>query len=117
MLPDPLSTRPSIHVHAYWGLGHETSGVSVCLSVNLSVCLYKVLHTMMTISILDRYDDVTCLVTTGHGKSYSTGLDIATTAPFIHDWDKMEHDMAVLHKLLARLLSYPMPTVAAMNGG
>ena len=63
-----------------------------------------------------RYTDVTCLVTTGVGKVYSAGLDISTNSPSTHDWNKIAQDMATLQKLLARLLTFPMPTVAAMNG-
>jgi len=55
-------------------------------------------------------------VTTGVGKVYSAGLDISTNSPSTHDWDKIAQDMATLQKLLARLLTFPMPTVAAMNG-
>ena len=63
-----------------------------------------------------RYTDVTCLVTTGVGKVYSAGLDIGTNSSSTHIWNKIASDMGMLLKLLARLLVFPMPTVAAMNG-
>jgi enoyl-CoA hydratase/carnithine racemase len=54
------------------------------------------------------------LVTTGDGKFYSNGLDLvwmrgqdaATLGPFL----------ASFQRLLARLLAFPLPTVAAVNG-
>ncbi|WP_433339034.1 enoyl-CoA hydratase/isomerase family protein [Spirillospora sp. CA-294931] len=53
------------------------------------------------------------LVTTGTGKFYSNGLDL--------DWlganeDKFEPYLERVHGLYARLLSLPLPTVAAVNG-
>ena len=54
------------------------------------------------------------LVTTGEGKFYSNGLDLAWMQgegaadldPFIAD----------VHRMFARFLAFPLPTVAAMNG-
>ncbi|MDV7134688.1 enoyl-CoA hydratase/isomerase family protein [Williamsia muralis] len=53
------------------------------------------------------------LVTTGHGKYYSTGADLSWGAqnPGQIDWCLSE-----IQALLARLLAFPMPTVAAMQG-
>jgi len=53
------------------------------------------------------------LVTTGTGKFYSNGLDL--------DWigrnaDQWEPYLDRVHGLFARLLTLPMPTVAAING-
>jgi len=53
------------------------------------------------------------LVTTGSGKFYSNGIDL--------DWlathgDQAERYVADLHALLARLVAFPVPTVAAING-
>ena len=53
------------------------------------------------------------LVTTGTGKFYSNGLDL--------DWlgqnaDRWGPYVARVHALFARLLTLPMPTVAAVNG-
>ncbi|WP_410670865.1 enoyl-CoA hydratase/isomerase family protein [Amycolatopsis sp. cmx-4-68] len=62
-------------------------------------------------STLDDVDDV--LVTTGAGKFYSNGLDL--------DWlmangDKASEYVADVQELLARVLTLPVPTVAAVNG-
>jgi enoyl-CoA hydratase/carnithine racemase len=69
---------------------------------------------------LDRaLDEVTgsppprALVTTGTGKFYSNGLDL--------DWlighaDQRTAYVSRVHRLLARVLSLPMPTVAAVGG-
>lgn len=55
----------------------------------------------------------TALVTTGTGKFYSNGLDL--------DWlmangDRMEWYVARVQSVLARVLTLPVPTVAAVNG-
>jgi enoyl-CoA hydratase/carnithine racemase len=62
-------------------------------------------------STLDDVDDV--LVTTGGGKFYSNGLDL--------DWlmangDKASEYVADVQELFARVLTLPVPTVAAING-
>ena len=56
------------------------------------------------------------MVTTGEGKFYSSGLDIDTESPLNHDAHQIAHDMGMLHTLLARLLTFPMPTIAAITG-
>ena len=53
------------------------------------------------------------LVTTGSGKFYSNGLDL--------DWllahgDQMQFYVGRVHALFARILTLPIPTVAALNG-
>ncbi|HWE91851.1 MAG TPA: enoyl-CoA hydratase/isomerase family protein [Pseudonocardiaceae bacterium] len=53
------------------------------------------------------------LVTTGGGKFYSNGLDL--------DWllghgDQADRYVADVHELLARVLTLPVPTIAAVNG-
>lgn len=53
------------------------------------------------------------LVTTGHGKYYSTGADLrwgAQNPGQIDGW------LNEIQALLARILAFPMPTVAAMQG-
>jgi Delta3-Delta2-enoyl-CoA isomerase len=62
-------------------------------------------------STLDEVEDV--LVTTGGGKFYSNGLDL--------DWlmangDKAAEYVAEVQELFARVLTLPVPTVAAING-
>ncbi|HKP40473.1 enoyl-CoA hydratase/isomerase family protein [Mycobacterium sp.] len=65
--------------------------------------------------ILDRVDagEAKALVSTGDGKYYSNGLDL--------EWlgshgDQAEWYVAQVHALLARVLTAPVPTVAAVNG-
>ncbi|MEO5873604.1 MAG: enoyl-CoA hydratase/isomerase family protein [Streptosporangiaceae bacterium] len=53
------------------------------------------------------------LVTTGTGKYFSNGLDL--------DWlgangDRLEPYLGEVHKLYARFINLPLPTVAALNG-
>jgi enoyl-CoA hydratase/carnithine racemase len=65
-----------------------------------------------------RLDDVASsdaegLVTTGTGKFYSNGLDL--------DWllangDQMQFYVGRVHALFARILTFPKPTAAALNG-
>lgn len=53
------------------------------------------------------------LVTTGAGKFYSNGLDLDYMAS--HP-DASEANLAEVHALLARVLSFPAPIVAAVQG-
>ncbi|KAA8889475.1 enoyl-CoA hydratase/isomerase family protein [Nocardia colli] len=53
------------------------------------------------------------LVTAGAGKFYSTGADIAWAAD--HS-DRIDEYLTEVQRLLARILTLPMPTVAALNG-
>ncbi|MFF5257536.1 enoyl-CoA hydratase/isomerase family protein [Actinomadura viridis] len=62
---------------------------------------------------VERAEGPRALVTTGTGKFYSNGLDL--------DWlgangDRFEEYLGRVHALYARLLSLPLPTVAAVNG-
>jgi len=54
------------------------------------------------------------LITTGEGKFYSNGLDLAWAAG--RSADEVRQAMAGMHALFARLLTFPMATVAAVNG-
>ena len=53
------------------------------------------------------------LVTTGTGKFYSNGLDLDWLGQNADQWGPY---VARVHALFARLLTLPMPTVAAING-
>jgi enoyl-CoA hydratase/carnithine racemase len=53
------------------------------------------------------------LVTTATGKFYSNGLD---TEWLFGNLDKMHGYLDRVHSLYTRLLAFPMPTVAAING-
>lgn len=54
------------------------------------------------------------LVTTGEGKFYSNGLDVAGLARL--GPDGVRGFLADLDRLFARVLAFPLPTVAALNG-
>ena len=54
------------------------------------------------------------LVTTGEGKFYSNGLDVAGLARL--GAEGVRAFLADLDRLFARLLTFPVPTVAALNG-
>ena len=62
-----------------------------------------------------RYEDATCLVTIGTGKYYSLGLDLEWIAGMsgFGELMKFSHEA---QQLLARLLTFPLVTVAALNG-
>ncbi|KAJ7534632.1 hypothetical protein O6H91_13G103700 [Diphasiastrum complanatum] len=70
-------------------------------------------------AILTALDEVendpsaTALITTNEGKYYSNGLDLFYLRSNL---DKHETFMMLFHKLLRRLLSFPMPTFAAICG-
>lgn len=53
------------------------------------------------------------LVTTGAGKYYSTGADLAWGA---QNPDRIDWYLTQMQALLARILTLPIPTVAALNG-
>ncbi|HEY7488235.1 MAG TPA: enoyl-CoA hydratase/isomerase family protein [Streptosporangiaceae bacterium] len=62
---------------------------------------------------VEKSDGPRALVTVGTGKFYSNGLDL--------DWltahpDELTAYLGKIHGLYARLLTLPMPTVAALNG-
>ena len=60
------------------------------------------------------YEDATSLVTMGEGKFYSLGLDLtALGALSAMEMQQFAYD---LQKLLLRLLTFPLVTVAAING-
>jgi enoyl-CoA hydratase/carnithine racemase len=54
------------------------------------------------------------MVTTGEGKFYSTGVDVATVQS--PNPGQFLEVLNQLQQLLARLLTFPMVTVAAING-
>ncbi|AYF75747.1 enoyl-CoA hydratase/isomerase family protein [Nocardia yunnanensis] len=58
-------------------------------------------------------DGSQALVTTATGKFYSNGLDLGWLSAH---GDRAEWYVAQVHSLLARLLSFPLPTAAALNG-
>ena len=60
------------------------------------------------------YEDATAVVTMGEGKFYSLGLDLNLMATMsLLELLQFSND---LQKLLARLLTFPLVTVAAING-
>ena len=66
--------------------------------------------------MLRSYDDASCVVTMGTGKFYSAGLDINEETPLNQKPHLIAQDMALLHALLARVLTFPLPTIAAISG-
>jgi enoyl-CoA hydratase/carnithine racemase len=66
---------------------------------------------------LDRVEGASspaALVTTGEGRFYCTGLHLPALAAAGRDG--AVEVLAGLHRLFARLLAFPVPTVAALNG-
>ena len=60
------------------------------------------------------YQDAKCLVTTGHDKYFSTGVD--TVLFESSSQDSIAKILSALQQLLYRLLTFPLVTVAAING-
>ena len=60
------------------------------------------------------YEDAKALVTIGKGKYYSLGMDLeqVATMPGLESLDFVYE----VQRLLARLLTFPLVTVAAVNG-
>ncbi len=63
---------------------------------------------------VERSEGPTALVTTGEDRFYSTGLDLGWLAT--QGGPAIGAFLSDLHLLLARMLSFPMATVAALNG-
>ena len=61
--------------------------------------------------LLYSYEDAKSLVTIGEGKYYSTGFDVQLVRS-----SRFVEAAGALQKLLARLLTFPLVTVAAVNG-
>jgi Delta3-Delta2-enoyl-CoA isomerase len=64
-------------------------------------------------TVQNAFGDV-CLVITGEDKTFSTGFNLEYVAKATADEKRLLMDKAV--ELLARLLAFPVPTVAAING-
>ena len=60
------------------------------------------------------YKDATCLVTIGEKKYYSTGVDVQVVRS--PDRTAFIQTLTEFQKLLVRLLTFPVVTVAAING-
>jgi len=69
------------------------------------------------LDIVEQDPGATSIITTGHSKYYSTGLDLQWLAEQQHHQptfvDGFSHRF---NTLLARVLSFPLPTVAAISG-
>ena len=63
---------------------------------------------------VEKSDGPAALVTTGVGKFYSNGLDLGWLAG--EGRAKIGPFLAAVHRLFARVLAFPRPTVAALNG-
>ena len=70
-------------------------------------------QTVVTISVCS-YEDATALVTMGEGKFYSLGLDLVGLAGL--SAVEIQQFADDLQKMLLRLLTFPLVTVAAING-
>ena len=65
-------------------------------------------------SVCCSYEDATCMVTIGEGKFFSLGLDLGwITGLNSHQLVEFVRNS---QKLLARILTFPLVTVAALNG-
>lgn len=71
-------------------------------------------HLNNALDEVEQSKDVDALVTVGAGKFFSNGIDIA----FVKDSNSENFSTFIneYSKLMARFLTFPMPTVAAING-
>lgn len=67
-----------------------------------------------TLDQVEALDDPLALVLTGEGKFFSNGLDLEAFAG--RPSEQLLEYVADVHALFARVLSMPLPTVAAING-
>uniref|UniRef100_A0A2C9M1D0 Uncharacterized protein n=1 Tax=Biomphalaria glabrata TaxID=6526 RepID=A0A2C9M1D0_BIOGL len=63
---------------------------------------------------VERYESCKGLITTGVGKFYGNGLDLEWLANITPE-DGLEF-RSILNRCIKRLLSFPLPTLAAING-
>lgn len=63
---------------------------------------------------VEKSEGPAALVTTGEGKFFSNGLDLAWLGGA--GAGEAERFLADVHRMFARLLAFPVPTVAAING-
>lgn len=61
-----------------------------------------------------RNDDIKIFASVSEGKFYSNGLDLQSVIN--SGLEKLEMFMDSFNALCARLVTFPMPTVAAING-
>ena len=88
------------------------------ITLEVSVITTQILQYMNIINPLFRDPDVHALVVRGEGKYFSTGHDL----PWINHLTQTQRRAEVAdyfqaqRKLTARMLTFPMPTVAVVNG-
>ena len=71
-------------------------------------------HTHSLLTHSRSFEDATAVVTMGEGKYYSLGLDLPVLATMsVVEITQFSHDV---QKLLLRILTFPLVTVAAING-
>ena len=106
-----MTQMPYIHVHVYTSLTTKLGCTTIAILIIIA-CTHTHTHTHTPHS--RSFEDATAVVTMGEGKYYSLGLDLPVLAtmsvveitPFSHD----------VQRLLLRILTFPLVTVAAING-
>lgn len=71
-------------------------------------------HLNNALDEIEHASDIDALVTVGCGKFFSNGLDIGFLMG--SNQNKVSNFMKGYSKLMARFLTFPMPTAAAING-
>lgn len=102
----------------------EVKGLSLYISDDIAVIVMDRGENRFNIDFLESMSivldhvekDETCrgLITTGIGKFYSNGIDVAWMMEQSHR--DVERFMVMLWELLKRMTIFPVPTVAAING-
>ncbi len=95
---------------------YENSGGLVTIRINRPPYNVLDIATMeemnAALDLVTKEPDARLLLVTGAGeKTFSSGVDVLD-----HTKDKVERMIEVFHAILKRLLSLPIPTVAAVNG-
>ena len=63
-----------------------------------------------------RFAECSILVTSGKGRFYSNGIDLNWLYQQQEGLEGIKKFVVLLHKTLARILTFPLVTVAALNG-
>ena len=61
---------------------------------------------------IEANSEVTCMISIGYGKNYSQGLDLEK----LRKIPEVKKSMKYVFSFFVRVLTFPMPTIAAVNG-
>ena len=89
-------------------------------ALDSGICLYQHIIKLGVLTavffVVSSNKECKGLITTAEGKFFSNGFDLQWLAGFVQQPDTISNFMTDFHKLTARILTFPLPTLAALNG-